>query len=94
MYLHLGKDHMIHTRDVVGIFDLDTASISKRTKEYLARAEKEKRVINTSTELPKSFVVARQKGGTAVYISQLSAATLKGRARTAKYSLQRQSGLW
>lgn len=81
MYLHLGQDAMIHTRDIVGVFDLDTASVSKRTRAFLARAEKQKQVVYTSTELPKSFVVAAAKGRTVVYVSQLSSATLKGRAQ-------------
>ena len=80
MYLYLGQEHIVRTGDIVGIFDLDTSSISKKTKEYLARAEKEKRVINTSYELPKSFVVAQSGGQHRVYVSQLSAATLKSRA--------------
>ena len=80
MYLYLGQDYIVHTGDIVGIFDLDTSSLSKKTKEYLARAEKEKRVINTSYELPKSFVIVQNGGRHSVYVSQLSAATLKGRA--------------
>ena len=40
MYLHLGQDTVIKTDEVVGIFDLDTATISKYTREYLAQAEK------------------------------------------------------
>lgn len=78
MYLHLGQDTIVHTRDIIGIFDLDTTSISKKTREFLERAEKGKRVVYASTELPKSFVVTGGKKPM-VYISQLSSATLKGR---------------
>ncbi|MFV0413663.1 MAG: extracellular matrix regulator RemB [Oscillospiraceae bacterium] len=79
MYLHLGQETMVKTRDIVGIFDLDTSSLSKKTREYLALAQKEGRVVNISTELPKSFIVTANGAGS-IYISQLSAATLKGRA--------------
>ena len=75
MYLYLGQETMLHTNDIVGIFDLDTTSLSKRTREYLARAEKEGRVVNASNDLPKSFVLDSRH----VYISQLSSSTLKGR---------------
>ena len=78
MYLHLGQDTMINTKEVIGIFDLDTSTLSKKSRDFLAKAEKEGRVVNTSMELPKSFVVTDQKNGV-VYISQLSAPTLKKR---------------
>lgn len=80
-YLHLGQDTMVKTRDIIGVFDLDTSSLSKKTREYLARAEREGHVVNVSTELPKSFVVTATKEGGRIYISQLSAPTLRGRAR-------------
>lgn len=76
MYLHLGSDVVILKKNIVGIFDLDTATISKHTKNYLALAEKEGRVVNVSYELPKSFVVSIENGRAAVYISQLSSQTL------------------
>ena len=76
MYLHLGSDVVILKKNIVGIFDLDTATISKHTKNYLALAEKEGSVVTVSYELPKSFVVSMENGRTAVYISQLSSQTL------------------
>ncbi len=76
MYLHLGSDVVILKKNIVGIFDLDTATISKHTKNYLAIAEKEGRVVNVSYELPKSFVVSLEDERTVVYISQLSSQTL------------------
>ena len=76
MYLHLGKDVVVHTGEILGIFDLDTASLSRHTRDYLARAEKGGRVVNVSQELPKSFIVTPQR----VYISQISAATLYRRS--------------
>lgn len=79
MYLHLGSDVVILKKSIVGIFDLDTATISKHTKNYLSKAEKEGRVITVSYELPKSFVVCMDSGRTIVYITQLSSQTLNKR---------------
>ncbi len=81
MYLHLGQGMVVRTADVVGIFDLDNTSIAKATRQYLARAQKAGQVVNVTDELPKTFVVAQPKGGRpTVYISQISATTLKKRA--------------
>ena len=80
MYLHLGQDIVVKTEEVLGIFDLDTATISKNTRNYLAHAEKQGWVVNVSTELPKSFVVCSTQGDgparVTVYISQISSTTL------------------
>ena len=76
MYLHLGEDTIIKTDDIVGIFDLENASISRHTKKYLALVQKENKVINVSMELPKSFVVCFKDNKETVYISQISVSTL------------------
>ena len=39
MYFHAGQDFVLNTRDVIGIFDLDTAGASKRTQEYFRHME-------------------------------------------------------
>ena len=80
MYLHLGQDVVVPSRTIVGIFDIENTSISKITKEFLSSEEKLHHVINVSMELPKSFVVCREKEENVVYISQISCATLKKRA--------------
>lgn len=80
MYLHLGQSVVTPYRDIIGIFDLDNASWSHRTRAFLERAEREGRVVNAAADIPKSFVLCRGKGKeNIVYLSQLSTATLKGR---------------
>ena len=41
MYFHAGQDFVLNTRDVIGVFDLDTAGASRRTEEYFRHAEAE-----------------------------------------------------
>lgn len=76
MYLHLGENTVVTTKSILGIFDLDTTTISKHTRDYLARAEKSGSVVNVSSELPKSFIVCSENNKTTVYISQISSRTL------------------
>ncbi len=77
MYLHLGQTTVIKLDDVIGIFDLETSTISKYTKNYLADAQKAGRVVNVSLEMPKSFVICRGKNREiTVYITQISSTTL------------------
>ena len=84
MYLHLGENTIVRTRDIVGIFDMDTTTVMKSSRTFLNRAEKEKETVTVSFELPKSFVVCKEKGkkGKKVYISQLSPTTLENRSKT------------
>ena len=97
MYLHLGQDTVIKMDEIVGIFDLETATVSKISRDYLARAQKSGQVVNVSLELPKSFVVCRDETGRlTVYISQISTATLLKRNRVrgrALQSLREPSGI-
>lgn len=79
MYLHLGENTVIRTDDIIGIFDMDTSTISKWTKDYLSNATKKHRVINVSMELPKSYVVCNENNEIIVYVSQISSQTLMKR---------------
>ena len=81
MYLHLGQAVVVPEEEIIGVFDLDNASWSPRTRQFLERAEKEGRVVNAASDLPRSFVLRQKRDKTSlVYLSQLSSATLKGRA--------------
>ena len=87
MYLHIGQDVAVRQREILGIFDMDNTTISRHTREFLARAEKAGRVEYVSMELPKSFVVCAaqrrrsQRRQETVYVAQMSPATLRKRAR-------------
>lgn len=82
MYLHLGQSVVVPYRDMIGVFDLDNTTASYRTRAFLARAEKEGRVVSVSGDLPKSFVICKKPDQTdaTVYLCQLAVATLLRRA--------------
>lgn len=80
MYLHLGNDIIIKKSGIVGIYDMENTTISKRTREFLQTAEKSGRLTYTTNELPKSFIVYNNKGNIHVYVSQVSTSTLLKRS--------------
>ena len=80
MYLSIGNDLSVRDSSIIGIFDLDNTSISKRTQEFLNRAEKEGQVVPCD-ELPKSFIVTVEYGFLRVYLSSLSTQTLEKRTK-------------
>lgn len=79
MYLYLGQDTVINTKEMIGIFDLDNTSTSRITKQYLTAAQKNGSVREVSSDIPKSFVVCETAGRVVVYLSQISPATLRKR---------------
>ncbi len=80
MYLHVGNHHNIRLRDVIGIFDADSATVSAVTKKYLSAAQGQHTVHFTTVDVPKSFVLYRDRVGKPhVCFSQLSTAALVGR---------------
>lgn len=82
MYIHLGQETVIREEDVIGIFDLDSTTVSKNTRIFLTKAEKKGEVFNVSYELPKSFTLCNDKktNKNTVYISQISSQTLLKRS--------------
>ncbi len=83
MYLHLGQNTVISYDEIIGIFDLDNTTVSKITRDYISKAQKDGRIFDVSGELPKSFIVCSNKDGQfTVYISQLSPSTLMKRANS------------
>ena len=91
MYVHLGNDISVRAGQIVGIFDIDYCSVDKRTREFLATAQKENRIVEVSpSELPRSFVVPSDGDGRRVYVTNVSPQTL-GRRASAEEGSGRQA---
>jgi len=80
MYLNIGGDMAVRDRSIIGIFDLDNTSTSKRTREFLEAAEKEGQVVPCD-DLPKSFVLTAEYGMNRLYLTSLNTSTLEKRTR-------------
>ncbi len=80
MFLHVGNNKNIREKQIIGIFDADTATVSTVTRKFLSRAGKRGEVEASTQEIPKSFVLYRKKEGYGICFSQLSSAALLGRS--------------
>ena len=78
MYLNIGADFYLRTEEIIGIFDLDTASTQPDTKELLKDSENNALLIYAGYELPKSFIVTETGE---IYLSQFSARVLQLKAQ-------------
>ena len=84
MYLHLGKDTVVNTADIIAILDLESSSMSANTREFLRVTEEEGFVRNVSEEIPKTFIVCEKDGRSEVYVTNISSKAIAGRVEKYK----------
>ena len=80
MYLSIGNDMAVRDSSVIGIFDLDNTTTSRRTREFLDKAEQEGQVVPCD-DLPTSFILTAEYGLDRVYLTGLTTATLEKRLK-------------
>ena len=80
MFLHIGGDVVIPTNSIIAIFDMDTTTISKDSKEFIKIAEEEGFISTIMEELPKSFIITEINKKSKIYLSPISSVTLLKRA--------------
>ena len=79
MYLHIGNGESIRTEDIIGIFDLDTATVSKTTKKYISKKEKEGKVEYLDYDLPRAFIICKKGNDERIKLSRISTTGLRQR---------------
>ncbi len=80
MYLSLGNDMAVRESSIIGIFDMDNTTTSRRTREFLSLAEKNGEVIPCD-DLPKTFVLTAEYGMNRIHLTALSHTTLEKRLK-------------
>ncbi len=78
MFLHVGNNKLIRIKDIVGIFDTDNTTISSVSRKYLINAEQNNMVESANEEIPKSFLLYKDKENNyKICFSQISTTALK-----------------
>ena len=60
MFLYLGEGKYKKLEDIIGIFDMDSATVCISSRHFLSQKEKEGRV-ESDGELPKSFLLCEKR---------------------------------
>jgi extracellular matrix regulatory protein B len=78
MYIHLGGNIIINSKDIVAWFDIDKTTVSKTTRKFLKDAQANNDIIYINMEeLPKSFILtSREKNINKIYLSNLTVQTI------------------
>ena len=80
MYLHIGNGKSVRKDKIIGIFDLDTSTVSRSGKEFINRMEKDGLVEYDDYDLPRSYLLVEEGDGYRVRLSRISSQGLKQRA--------------
>lgn len=80
MYLHIGNGEIVNHEDIIGIFDMDTATVSSVSRQFLSEAERNKEIWYGDSDIPKSFIVCTEEKGQKIVFSRISTSSLKLRA--------------
>ena len=80
MFLHIGEGKILSKKEIIGIFDLETTSVGKKTREFLRINEKKGNVEYIGYEIPKTYILSNKKDKKKVLITQISTQTLQKRA--------------
>ena len=85
MYLHIGNNMAVRQSDIVGVFDMDNTTVSKRGRNYLNKAQKNGEIINAAEDLPRTYIVTHYNGKNRVYITSISCAALMRRVKASGF---------
>jgi len=88
MLLHIGGDFVIDSNEIVGVFDLDNTTVTKRGAEFINTAYSSGQVVVVDDNLPKSFVIVDRDEGIIIYITSLSVQTLNKRLESKYLALR------
>jgi hypothetical protein len=72
MYLHIGNGKNVRKKNIIGIFDLDTATVSKITKRFINKKEKKGLVEYSDYDLPRSFILVDNNEDSKIILSRIS----------------------
>lgn len=79
MYLHIGKDIMIKTKNVIGIFDIESMEKTKEYQTIIDNLSQQKKLIDISEKMKKSLILVIENKKLKGYISNISSLTLYNR---------------
>ncbi|MBQ7338325.1 MAG: DUF370 domain-containing protein [Clostridia bacterium] len=81
MYLHAGNHKNIRASHIIGVFDTDNATVCDASRKFLSNAQKKGILFAAKEEIPKSFILYREKNQMKVCFSQISSTALIGRTK-------------
>ncbi len=77
LFLSVSQNISVDTESIIGIFDMDTSTVSPETRSFLRALQADEKLVSDVRDIPKSFVVTKSN----TYLSQLASQTLGERTQ-------------
>ncbi len=85
MYLHIGNGQSVKKKNIIGIFDLDTSTVTKTGKDFINGLERKGAVDYSDDDLPRSFVLVSEGKECKAKLSRISSKGLLARINETIY---------
>lgn len=79
MYLHIGKDIIVDSKNIVGIFNIEYIGNTKEYKNLCKRLEGENKIVRISENKEKSLIITRDKNKELAYFTNIGVYTIAKR---------------
>ena len=80
MYVHIGKDVIVNSKNIIAILDIESLEKKKSLKEVLQNLKISDNIIDVSEENRKSLIILQKDSNIVGYISNISSNTIAKRA--------------
>ncbi len=77
--MHLGNSETVRDRDIIGIFDIEAATLAKSSRDFIRKMQNEMKTVSIAKDLPSAFVLTEEEFTDRIYITSLSAKVLSAR---------------
>ena len=80
MFIHIGDNVSVLSEEIIAILDMEIVTTMRDSRGFLKMCEEEAFIENIMPEeMPKTIVITEKSGRSKVYLSPISAATIKKR---------------
>ena len=80
MYVHIGKDTIIKSEEIIAILDIEALQKKKNLEEVLKNFKISDNIVDVSEEKKKSLIIIHKGNKNLGYITNISTTTLGKRA--------------
>lgn len=80
MYVHIGKDMVINSNNIIAILDIDSLEKKKNLEEVLQNLKISDNIIDVSDNNRKSLLILEKNNEILGYITNISSTTIAKRA--------------
>ena len=80
MYVHIGKDIVINSDNIVAILDIESLEKKKNLEEVLQNLKISDKIVDVSENNKKSLIIIQKEEKNLGYITNISSTTLAKRA--------------